>query len=110
MISRGASDLRGIKMLETPVRAPKANAHRERFMGSLRWGCLDHMLTLHSNQLHRTVRAYADYYNGFRPHRGIGQRVPAQYPRTYPASSGRAIATPVLGGLHHAYSRAAYLH
>ena len=107
---RDASDLRGIKMLETPVPAPKANVICERFMGSLRRGCLDHMPTLHSNQLHRTVRAYVDYCNRFSPHQGIGQRVPAQYPRAYPASSGRVIATPVLGGLHHAYSRAAYLH
>jgi len=47
----------GIKVLKTPVRAPKANAICERFIGSLRRGCLNHMLTLHSNQLHRTVRA-----------------------------------------------------
>jgi len=68
------------------------------------------MLTLHSNQLHSTVRAYVDYYNRFRLHQGTGQRVPAQYPLTYPASSGRIIATPVLGGLHHADSRAACSH
>ena len=100
----------GMKVLKTPVRAPKANAICERFTGSLRRGCLDHMPTLHSNQLHRTVRAYVDYCNRFSPHQGIGQRVPAQYPRTCPASPGRIIATPVLGGLHHTYSRAAYLH
>lgn len=100
----------GIKVLKTPVRAPKANAICERFIGSLKRECLDHMLTLHSYQLHHIVRAYVDYYNHSRPHQGIGQRVPAQLPRTYPPSSGQIIATPVLGGLHHAYSRAAYLH
>jgi len=100
----------GIKVLRTPVRAPKANAICERFIGSLRRECLDHMFILHSHQLHRIVRAYADYYNHSRPHQGIGQRVPAQYPRRYPPSSGQIIATPVLGGLHHAYSRAAYVH
>jgi putative transposase len=100
----------GIKVLKTPVRAPKANAICERFIGSLKRECLDHMLTLHSSQLHHSVRAYVEYYNHSRPHQGIGQRVPAQFPRTYPPSSGQIIATPVLGGLHHAYSRAAYLH
>jgi putative transposase len=100
----------GIQVLKTPVRAPKANAICERFIGSLKRECLDHMLTLHSNQLQRIVRAYVEYYNHSRPHQGIGQRVPAQFPRSYPPSSGPIIATPVLGGLHHAYSRAAYLH
>jgi putative transposase len=100
----------GIKVLKTPVRAPKANAICERFIGSLKRECLDHMFVLHSYQLHRIVRAYVDYFNDSRPHQGIGQRVPAQFPRIYSPSSGPIIATPVLGGLHHAYSRAAYLH
>jgi hypothetical protein len=55
--------------------------------------------------LHHIVQAYVDYYNRLRPHQGIGQCVPAQYPRTDPSSSGQIIATPLLGGLHHAYSR-----
>ena len=100
----------GIKVLKTPVRAPKANAICERFIGSLRRECLDYMLTLHSRQLHHIVREYVDYYNQSRPHQGIEQRVPAQYLRTYPPVSGPIIATPVLGGLHHAYSRSAHLH
>ena len=101
----------GIKVLKTPVRAPQANAICERFIGSLKRECLDHMLTLHSHQLHHIVRGYVEFYNHSRPHQGIEQRVPAQFPRTYPpSSSGQVIATPVLGGLHHAYSRAAYLH
>ena len=97
-------------MLKTSVRAPKANVICERFIGSLKRECMDHMLTLHCHQLHRIVRAYVDYYNHSRPNQGIGQRLPAQFPRTSPPSSGQIIATPVLGGLHHAYSRVAYLH
>jgi transposase InsO family protein len=74
----------GIKVLKTPVRAPKANAICERFIGSLRRECLDYMLTLHSRQLHHIVQEYVDYYNQSRPHQGIEQRVPAQYARSYP--------------------------
>ena len=51
----------GIKVLKTPVRAPKANAICERFIGSLKRECLDHMFTLHSYQLHRVVQSYVDY-------------------------------------------------
>ena len=43
----------GIGELRTPFRAPKANAHCERFSGSLKRECLDRVLTLHSYQLHR---------------------------------------------------------
>jgi putative transposase len=100
----------GSKVLRTPVRVPKANAICERFIGSLKRECIDHMFILHSHQLHRIVRAYVDYYNHSRPHQGIGQRVPDRFPRTYPPLSGQINATPVLGGLHHVYSRAAYLH
>jgi putative transposase len=46
-----------IRVLKTPVQAPKANAICERFLGSLRRECLDHMLTLHSLQLHHIVQA-----------------------------------------------------
>ena len=77
---------------------------------SLRRGCLDHMIALHSSQLRRTVRAYMDCHNQSRPRQGIEQRVPAQYLRTYPPLSGPIVATPVLGDLHHAYSRSAHLH
>jgi putative transposase len=100
----------GIQVLKTPVQAPKANAICERFIGSLKRECLDPMFILHSYRLHCIVWEYVDYYNDSRPQQGIGQRVPAQYPRSYPPSSGQFIATPVLGGLHHAYSRAACLH
>jgi putative transposase len=62
----------GIQVLKTPVRAPKANAICERFIGSLKRECLDHMFILHSYPLHRIVRAYPDHYNHSRPRQGIG--------------------------------------
>ena len=68
------------------------------------------MLIPRSYRLHRIVREYADYYNGSKPHQGNGQRVPVRYHQGYPPSSGQIIATPVLGGLHHVYSRTVYLH
>jgi putative transposase len=58
----------GIKVLKTPYHAPRANAICERFLGSVRRECLDHMLILHEKQLHRVLRAYVKYFNLARWH------------------------------------------
>ena len=96
----------GIKELKTPFQAPKANAYCERFIGSLKRECLDHMLVLQRNQLHRLVTEFVDYYNHSRPHQGIEQRIPVRFNQDCPSQFGRITSTPVLGGLHHSYGRA----
>jgi transposase InsO family protein len=58
----------GIKDIKTPLKAPRANALCERFMGSLQRECTDNFLIFHQHQLHRIVSAYADYFNQQRPH------------------------------------------
>jgi transposase InsO family protein len=98
----------GIKELNTPFRAPKANAVCERCIGSLKRECLDQMLIFRRNQLRRVVKEYAEYYNRTRPHQGIGQRIPARYGERHSARTGRIVVTSVLGGLHHSYSRITY--
>src|SRR5215210_822105 len=65
-----------IEVLRTPVRAPRANAICERFLGSVRRECLDHLLILHAGQLRRALREYCAYYNAARPHQGLGQAIP----------------------------------
>jgi len=57
----------GIKILKTPYHAPRANAICERFLGSVRRECLDHLLILQEKQLHRVLRAYIQYFNQARP-------------------------------------------
>src|SRR6266446_5435133 len=66
----------GIKVLKTPYQAPRANAICERFLGSVRRECLDHLLMLNEKQLHRVLHAYAEYFNRARPHQGIQQQIP----------------------------------
>ena len=85
------------------------NARCERFLGSVRRECLNHLLILGEAHLRRAVRAYATYFNEQRPHQGIAQRLPApvQATRSEPEDTGRVEALPVLGGLHHAYRRVA---
>ncbi|HEX9131353.1 MAG TPA: integrase core domain-containing protein [Ktedonobacteraceae bacterium] len=95
----------GIKILKTPYHTPRAHAICERFLGSVRRECLDHLFILQEKQLHRVLRAYVQYFNQARPHQGIRQQISDHYGEPGPADreDGKILALPVLGGLHHDY-------
>ncbi len=97
----------GIRTLRTPVRAPRANATCERFLGSVRRACLDHVLVLGERHLRRLLRAYVASFNQERPHQGIGQATPERSPGALGDLAAPVRAVPVLGGLHHTYHHAA---
>ncbi len=97
----------GITILRTPIRAPQANASCERFLGSVRRECLDHLLVLGERHLARVLREYVAYFNRARPHQGLGQALPEPPTGTQGRDAGPVRALPVLGGLHHTYQRAA---
>jgi putative transposase len=100
----------GLRVLHTPVGAPRANAYAERFVGSCRRECLDHLLIFHRRHVERVLQEFIDHYNRHRPHRSLGQRPPL------PRASPPACASPQgfgvrrrdrLGGLIHEYELAA---
>jgi transposase InsO family protein len=98
----------GIWLIRTPVRAPRANAIVERFLGSVRRECLDHILILGERHLHQVLCDYTRYFNPARPHQGIQQAIPEPLPGTWVGYGlGPIRAVPVLGGLQHDYQRAA---
>ncbi|MCA1677708.1 MAG: integrase core domain-containing protein [Actinobacteria bacterium] len=101
-----------IKVVRTPVRAPNANAHIERWVGSVRRECLDRLLIFNRRQLERVVHVYVRHYNQERPHRALDLRAPAplmNLSRSHgPASSAIPIRRrDLLGGLIHEYEAAA---
>ena len=94
----------GIAVKRTPRRAPMANAFCERFIGSVRRECLDHVLVLGVGHLRRVLREYVGYFNWSRPHQGLDQRVPWGRDRGRGGRRPRFVRSiPVLGGLHHVY-------
>ena len=102
------ADGAGVEVLRTPFRAPRANATCERYLGSLRRECLDHLLILTEDHLRRAVIEYVRYHNECRPHQGLGQAIPMDVGTTRASpDSGKVVAAPILGGLHHDYHRAA---
>ena len=106
--SQAIADDEDVEIIRTPVRAPRANATCQRFLGSLRQECLDHILILSDEHLRRTVAGYIRYHNECRPHQGLAQVIPMDVGKQVCApGGGRVEATPAFGGLHHDYRRAA---
>ena len=98
----------GITEVRTAYRAPRQNATCERFLGSVRRECLDHVLVLGEAQLRQILREYVRYFNRDRLHQGLAQRIPVDAEEgATRATTGAVRAIPVLGGLHHTYARAA---
>jgi transposase InsO family protein len=93
-----------IVSIRTPVRAPRANSIAERVVRSIRTEALDHVIVINERHLHAVLAEYLDYYNNDRPHRSLGLQSPL--PRRS-SREGAVVQRPVLGGLHHVYSRAA---
>jgi transposase InsO family protein len=77
-------------VIKAPVRAPRARAHAERWVGSLRRECLDRLLIIGRRHLQRVVTTYTLHYNEHRPHRALGQRAPLR--RRPPPSDEQTMA------------------
>src|SRR5262249_47257899 len=60
--SDGVFASEGIRVIKTPVRAPKANATAERFVGTVRRECLDWLLILNRRHLEHVLRIYIEHY------------------------------------------------
>jgi putative transposase len=97
-----------VRIIRTPVRAPRANAIAERWIASARRECLDRMLITGERHLRLVLTEYADHYNSHRPHRALQQDPPAgrTHPPTY-VSGMRVLRRDRLGGLIHEYAQVA---
>jgi transposase InsO family protein len=96
-----------VRIIRTPIRAPRANAIAERLIGTLRRECLDHLLIIGPRHLDVVLREYVQHFNAHRPHRSLDQRPPAG---GTPARSGvtvRPLRRDRLGGLIHEYVQVA---
>jgi putative transposase len=98
----------GVRVIRTPVRAPKANAVAERWVRSVRNECLDHMLVFGRRHLEQILRDYLNHYNMERPHRSLALAAPSQTLQEVRGSPPTDVCRrDVLGGLIHEYYAAA---
>jgi putative transposase len=98
----------GVRIIKSPVRAPRANAIAERWIASARRECLDRMLITGERHLRLVVSEYVDHYNAHRPHRALRQSPPAgRLHQPVPGANVRVLRRDRLGGLIHEYSQVA---
>ena len=96
----------GIKEVKTAPRSPWQNPYVERLIGTLRRDCVDHVIVLGNNHLRRILHDYLAYYHSCRTHLSLGKDAPEPRPVESP-DHGKVVESPMVGGLHHRYSRRA---
>ncbi|MGO9221247.1 MAG: integrase core domain-containing protein [Streptosporangiaceae bacterium] len=96
-----------VRIVKTPVQSPRANSFAERFVGTLRRECLDHLLIYGERHLRRTLAEYARHYNEHRPHQSREQRPPLHEPGPVVDVTARIRHTRVVHGLISEYRKAA---
>jgi transposase InsO family protein len=97
----------GIRIVASPLQAPRANTICERFIGTLRQELFDRLLIVNKHQLGQVLAEYLQHYNTARPHRALGQLTPAQAdtrpPEPVSLAEHRIRRKQVLSGLTQEY-------
>lgn len=96
----------GIKVIRTPIQAPNANAHAERWVRTVRSDCLDRILILGRRHLEHVLRVYRCHYNEHRPHRALELFPPNGRDPKQSSVPDRLQRRDLLGGLIHEYEAA----
>jgi len=96
----------GIEEVLTAPHTPWQNAFVERFVGSARRECLDHMIVLNEAGVRKLMTRYCSYYDNARTHLALDKDAPIPRP-VMPPGAGDIVAIPDVGGLHYRYERRA---
>jgi transposase InsO family protein len=96
----------GIQEVLGVPRAPQQRAYVERVIGTIRRECLDHLIVFNEASLRRHLKSFLEYYHDTRTHLSLEKDTPGSRPVELP-ESGRVVAVPQVGGLHHRYERRA---
>jgi hypothetical protein len=97
----------GVRIVKTPVRSPRANAFAERFVGTLRRECFDHLLIYGERHLRTVLAEYERHFNDHRPHQGRSLRPPLHDPSEVIDMTARIHCRRTVAGLISEYRRAA---
>ena len=97
----------GVRIVKIRPQAPRANCYAERWVPTVRAGCMDRMLIYNQAHLRAVLRACARHYNGHRPRQSRYQRPPGcDEPAVVPLNAP-VRRRKVPGGAINEYHRAA---
>ena len=99
----------GVKCVPIPAQSPNCNSHAERFVKTIRNGCLDHFVIFGERHLRYLIKQFIEHYLTERFHQGIGSQI--IMPKTISSNDNAALG-PIgcqsrLGGLLNYYQRKA---
>jgi putative transposase len=103
---RVAAKAMAIEEVLTAPRAPWQNPFVERFIGSARRECFDHVIVFNEAGLKRLMTLYCSYHERSRTHLSLDKDTPIPR-RVMPPEEGTVVAIPEVGGLHYRYERRA---
>src|SRR6516165_5560807 len=96
----------GMESVKLPPRSPNLNAYAERFVRTIKEGCLDQMILFGEDSLRNSIRQFLDHYHLERNHQGLGDRLITPLKETG-NTGGQNEWRERLGGLLNYYDRAA---
>jgi transposase InsO family protein len=96
----------GIRVVQTPYRAPNANAYAERFVRSIKGECLNRVIPIGDRHLRRMIAEYVEHYHRERNHQGLANEL-IEGVSTGAGNLGRIRRRSRLDGLLNYYCRAA---
>jgi transposase InsO family protein len=96
----------GIESVKLPPRSPNLNAHAERFVRSIKEGCLEQMILFGENSLRNAIREFVTHYHLERNHQGLDNRLSVTA-QTAVHTAGELRKRQRLGGLLNYYYREA---
>jgi hypothetical protein len=100
-----------IRIIKSPVRAPRANAIAERFVGTIRRELLDRILIINQRHAATVLDEFEHHFNEHRPHRTLGQAAPQRpLPQRTATKIDRIRRRDRLGGLLHEYQQSHEVH
>jgi len=99
----------GIRSVKTPAQSPNCNLHAERFVKTIKYECLNHLVPFGERHLRHVVKEFMAHYHGERFHQGLGGQLiekPANSPAK-PEPSRKVLCRSRLGGMLNYYHREA---
>ena len=91
-----------IEIKKLPPFTPQMNARMENFIRAIKTECLNKIIFTSERQLRLAVKEYLEYWNHYRPHAGLGEKMVKPYPQ---AMNAPVREVSFLGGLLHGYRR-----